>query len=193
MYFSQSMPFVISRMVSGPDYHSGQRWRRTQPDAPWVSPRAFAAGFARRAEASCRTDWMATSIVRSVAFKHTAEHTMASLGGFQGKRNAATATSATEYVKAAQKLCHHLHNGFTGKGLPTSHYNLHVPLATDNACEGRTAAGSFFSGGNAMRRRARKICLPHLPGRSIFLALRLVGLPPEKKTEHAIFARSHCQ
>jgi len=119
-YFSQIMPFVIPRMVSGPDYHTDDRWRRTEPDAPWVSPRAFAAGFARRAEASGRTDWSAMSIVRNVAFKHTAEHTMASIVSFHGKRNAATDTSAAEYIKAAQNLCHHLERGFTGTGSQTS-------------------------------------------------------------------------
>ena len=54
-YFSQVMPFVIPRMVSGPDYDPEKRWRRSA-DAPFVSVRAFAAGFARRVEAFCRTD-----------------------------------------------------------------------------------------------------------------------------------------
>eukprot|EP00972_Heterocapsa_arctica_P073956 10916704-Heterocapsa_arctica.AAC.1 len=32
-YFSQIMPFVIPRMVSGPDYNPAKRWRRKYDDA----------------------------------------------------------------------------------------------------------------------------------------------------------------
>jgi hypothetical protein len=55
-YFSLVLPFVIPRMVSGPDFDPRNRWRRTFDDAPIVTPRAFAAGFIRRVEAPCRLD-----------------------------------------------------------------------------------------------------------------------------------------
>ena len=35
-YFSMILPFVIPRMVSGPDYTGRDRWRRTFDDAPLV-------------------------------------------------------------------------------------------------------------------------------------------------------------
>ena len=55
-YFSQVLPFVIPRMVSGPDYEDNpeKRWRRTQDDAPFVSSTEFTKGFSRRVEAQCR-------------------------------------------------------------------------------------------------------------------------------------------
>ena len=75
-YFSQILPFVIPRMVSGPDYDPLDRWRRREADAPLVTPMEFTRGFARRVEAQCRNDWNAVPILRSVFFKHQAEHTM---------------------------------------------------------------------------------------------------------------------
>ena len=125
-YFSQILPFVMPRMVSGPDFNVTDRWRRTYEDAPIVTPREFAAGFARRVEAACRTDWTAMSIVRNVCFRYTAEHTMSTLAPFYGKRQAPTDTVATDFVKAAQNLCHHLQHGFTGKGVHR------VPIAGDS-------------------------------------------------------------
>ena len=98
-YTSQVLPFVVPRMVSGPDYYPDRRWRRPN-EAPIVTPREFTAGFARRAEAQCRTSWDALPIVRSVAYKFTAEHTMSTVVPFFGKKNAALNTSASEYVKA---------------------------------------------------------------------------------------------
>ena len=113
-YFSQIMPFVIPRMVSGPDFDPEKRWRRDK-EAAIVDPSVFCAGFARRVEASCRTDWSALPIVRTVTFKWVAEHTMATLAPFSGKRGSATQTSAETYVRAAQNLFKHLHSGYTGK------------------------------------------------------------------------------
>ena len=125
-YFSQILPFVIPRMVSGPDYdpNPGKRWRRA-PGDPWVDPNTFCAGFARRVEAQCRTDWNALPIVRTVTFKWTAEHTMASIQPFMGKRGSATQTDARMYVEAAQNLYKHLLQGFSGKGVHR------VPIAGD--------------------------------------------------------------
>ena len=120
-------------MVSGPDFNVTDRWRRTYEDAPIVTPREFAAGFARRVEAACRTDWTAMSIVRNVCFRYTAEHTMSTLAPFYGKRQAPTDTVATDYVKAAQNLCHHLQHGFTGKGVhrvPIAGDTTRLPYAT---------------------------------------------------------------
>jgi hypothetical protein len=85
----------------------------------------FTAGFARRVEAQCRTDWTALPIIRSVAYKFQAEHTMGVIAPFYGKKDSATNTSAIDYVKALQNLYHHLHNGFTGKGVHR------VPIAGD--------------------------------------------------------------
>ena len=113
-YFSQIMPFVIPRMVSGPDFDPEKRWRR-EKEAAIVDPSVLCAGFARRVEASCRTDWSALPIVRTVTFKWVAEHTMATLAPFSGKRGSATQTSAETYVRAAQNLFKHLHSGYTGK------------------------------------------------------------------------------
>ena len=115
-YFSQVLPFVLPRMVSGPDFDPHQRWRRTE-DAPWVDPIDFANAFVRRIEAPCRVDWRAASMVRHVCFKHVAEHTMASCGTFSGMRFSAVKTSTDEYVKAARNLSHHLYYGFVGKGI----------------------------------------------------------------------------
>ena len=55
--------------------------------------------------------------MRSVAFKHAAEHTMSTVASFAGKRGSATNTFATDVVAAAKNLFHHLHNGFTGQGV----------------------------------------------------------------------------
>ena len=131
-YTSQVLPFVIPRMVSGPDYYPDRRWRRCI-DAPLVSPREFTAAFARRAEAQCRTSWDALPIVRSVTYKFTAEHTMSTVAPFFGRRNSATDTAAVDYVKAAQSLYQHLHHGFTGKGVhrvPIAGDTTRLPYAT---------------------------------------------------------------
>ena len=68
---------------------------------------------------------MALPIVRSVAYKWQAEHTMSLVTDFHGKIGAATKTSTTEQIKAAQNLYHVLHHGFTGKGVHR------VPIAGD--------------------------------------------------------------
>ena len=112
-YFSQILPFVIPYMVSGPDFFPGRRWRRLDEYAPWVSPQMFAAHFGRRAEAQCRTDWTALPIIRSVAYKWTAEHTMSVLHDFRGRKGEATKTGTQDLIKAAQNL-YHVRNGDRG-------------------------------------------------------------------------------
>ena len=62
-----------------------------------------------------------------MTFKWTAEHTMASIQPFMGKRGSATQTDARMYVEAAQNLYKHLHQGFTGKGVHR------MPIAGDTA------------------------------------------------------------
>ena len=160
-YLSQIMPFVIPRMVSGPDFFPNDRWRRTFEDAPLVSVQEFTAGFSRRVEAQCRTDWAALPIIRSVGYKFAAEHTMSLVAPFFGKKNSATNTSAAEYVKAAQNLYHHLHNGFTGKGVhrvPIAGDTTRLPYAEGlSPVEKRLArAQNFlaqnFAGGQQLRR-----------------------------------------
>jgi hypothetical protein len=118
-YFSQVLPFVIPRMVSGPDYETEttKRWRRVYEDAPFVSSLEFTRGFPRRVEAQCRNDWLAVPIVRSVHFKYTAEHTMSTVTPYYGKRGTPQEGRANEYIKAAQNLLHHLWHGHTGTGI----------------------------------------------------------------------------
>ena len=93
-YFSQILPFVIPYMVSGPDYFPEKpRWRRKHENAPWVSPQVFAAHFGQRAESQCRTDWSALPIVRTVAYKWVAEHTMSTVTTFGGSLGSAMNTA----------------------------------------------------------------------------------------------------
>jgi len=124
-YISQALPFVVPRMVSGPDFFPHQPWRRVYEDAPKITAPQFCAAFARRVEAPCRTDWTALPMIRSVAYKFVAEHTMTTAVPVTGKRNAATDVTSAELVKAAENLYHHLHNGFTGQGVHR------VPIAGD--------------------------------------------------------------
>ena len=101
-YFSQILPFVIPRMVSGPDFRQedAQPWRRQRySDAPRVHPMRFCAGFARRAEACCRTDWSALPIFRSVAHKYMAENISSLVGTFVGKRGYTAETDASDFVQ----------------------------------------------------------------------------------------------
>ena len=132
-YFAQVLPFVIPYLVSGPDYFPDQRWRRKFKDSAIVSPQEFAAGFGRRVEAQCRTDWAAVPIIRSVAFKWAAEHTMSTVTSFFGRRGAATDTSAAAWIEAAQTLYEKLHTGFTGTGVhrvPIAGDTTKLPFAT---------------------------------------------------------------
>ena len=50
---------------------------------------------------------------------------MSTVAPFFGKRGSATDTQAQEYIKAAQKLFHTLHQGFVGTGVHR------VPIAGD--------------------------------------------------------------
>ena len=84
-------------MVSGADFReeTEQPWRRQKlEDAPRVLPNVFVRGFARRVEAACRMDWSALPIMRSVAYKFTAEYTMSPLAQFCGKRGWTADTTA---------------------------------------------------------------------------------------------------
>ena len=154
-YTSQVLPFVIPRMVSGPDYYPDRRWRRSGDGAPLVSVPAFVSGFARRVEAACRTDWSALPIVRSAGYQFVAEHTMGLTAPFFSKRNAALDTTAEQYVAAAKSLCHHLHHGFTGRGVHR------VPIAGD------TTRLPFAVGLTPLEKRlawAQHFLAQHLPG-----------------------------
>ena len=115
----------------------------------------FSSGFSRRVEASCRKDWNALPMIRSVAFKFTAGHTMGTLAPFFGKRNSATDTQAQDYIKAAQNLFHHLHHGFIGKGLHRT------PIAGD------TTKLPFAVGLSPLEKRmalSQHFLATHLPG-----------------------------
>ena len=124
-YFSLVLPFIFPKMASGPDFYEHQRWRRTHPKAPWVSPAQFARIFARRIEAQCRLDWMALPLIRSVSFRFTAEHTMSAMTPFACKRQFPSEEPLSAYVEAAKNLHHHLHKGFIGSGIPR------IPIAAD--------------------------------------------------------------
>ena len=149
-YFSQVLPFVIPRMVSGPDFREeAQPWRRQKfLDAPRVPVQTFVRAFARRVEAVCRTDWTALPILRSVSHKFTAEHTMSTLANFCGKRGWTADTKAAEFVKAAQSLYRHLHHGFVGQGMhriPIAGDTSKLPLASGlTALEKRLAYAQHF-------------------------------------------------
>ena len=154
-YFAQVQPFVIPRMVSGPDYDMLNRWRRQYEDAPCVSPQAFVAGFARRVESNGRTDWSALPIMRSVAYKHSVEHTMSAHTAFQGKRDRPVHADAKDDVLALQELYWHLHNGFVGKGVHR------VPIAGD------TTRLPYAEGLTPKQRRlahAHNFLAQHMPG-----------------------------
>ena len=101
-YYSQVFPFVIPRMVSGPDFDPQNKWRR-RPDAPFVTSQEFTRGVARRVEAQCRNDWLFMPSIRSVDFIHTAEHTMSTVSHFSGKRGAPSETRANEMVPEVRK------------------------------------------------------------------------------------------
>ena len=128
-YFSQVLPFVFPRMVSGADFREEEKpWRRQKlEDAPRILPSVFVRGFARRVESACRTDWSALPILRSVAHKFNAEHTMSPLAQFCGKRGWTAETRAIDFVQAAQNLYKHLHTGTIGKGVHR------VPIAGDTS------------------------------------------------------------
>ena len=115
-YPSQIFPFVIPRMVSGPDYTTREKWRRNKKSAK-VSVPGFCRAFARRSEAQCRTDWSALPTYRSAAFKYTAEHTMTQIAPYTAKRDAPSSSMANEYVEAMQELYHALHHGSIGRGV----------------------------------------------------------------------------
>ena len=127
------MPFVIPRMVSGPDYFPEDRWRRHEK-APLVSSSEFTRGFARRVESQCRNDWTAVPIVRSVHFKFQAEHTMGTVAPFVGTKGKNNASMANEYIEAAQVLQKQLWSGHTGHGVhrvPIRGDTTRLPFAND--------------------------------------------------------------
>ena len=122
-----------------------------------MSPQAFVGAFGRRVEAQCRSDWTALPIMRNVAFKWVAEHTMSTATAFIGNPGEAMRTSTKELVAALQNLYHKLHNGFIGQG-PTR-----VPIAGDTTklhlAAGLTKLEKYLA-------RASHFLAQHLPGTS---------------------------
>jgi len=111
-----ALPFVIPRMVSGPDFPGKGKWRRSEEHA-FVSFTDFVRGFARRVENPCHSDWTALPILRSVWYKYTA-NTAPMAAHYFGRRAGWTQDqAANEHVKAMQKLWHMLWHGFVGRGL----------------------------------------------------------------------------
>ena len=119
------MPFVIARMVSGPDYNKDKRWRRTFEDAPVVHPHVFMKGFARRIELQVRNDTTAVPIVRSTWFRWTVEHTTCVLNHYKGHRGKPQNDVANEMIDAMTGLHHKLRYGTIG------HEKSKVPVAGD--------------------------------------------------------------
>ena len=131
-YTSQALPFVIPRMVSGPDYLNEQRWRRVYDDAPEVSPTEFMRGFARRVEAQVAHDMTAIPIVRSNWFQYTLQKTGAFLAPYAAKRGEPENNTANEFIEAAKSLFKHLHKGTTGSGkqkMPIAGDTTRLPYA----------------------------------------------------------------
>ena len=154
-YFALALPFVIPIMASGPDFYKDARWRRTHPDAPWFGPAEFAQSFARRIEAQCKVDWTALPLIRSVAFKFMAEHTMSPMTPFGMKKNEASEEAVSLYVDAAQELLHALHHGHIGSGIHR------VPIAGD------TTKLRYANGLSLLAQRiasAAHFIATHLPG-----------------------------
>ena len=102
-YFSLILPFVIPRMVSGPDFRPEDKWRRLKT-SPVVSPQEFLRGMARRVEGQIRNDATAIPIMRSVCYKWTVEHASNMVVPYIGHRGRPNSVIATEMVKAAQGL-----------------------------------------------------------------------------------------
>ena len=102
-YFSQALPFCIPRMVSGPDFKPGDKWR-CGVDSPLVTPMEFNRGMARRIEGQIRNDATALPIIRSVCYKWSEEHAGNMLVPYLGQRDRPGSVIATELVRAAQVL-----------------------------------------------------------------------------------------
>ena len=154
-YFSQALPLVIPRMVSGPDFFPARPWRRIYDNSPKVSAPQFSAAFARRAEAQCRTDWQALPVVRSITYKFVAEHTMTTIAPIVGRSNKPNPVSTLEMIQAAENLYKQLHEGFTGRGVHR------VPIA------GNTTQLPFAVGLNPLERKlawAQHFLARHMPG-----------------------------
>ena len=131
-HFSEILPFVIPFQVSGPDFvfhQQASRWRRGaahQPEAPWVTPMEFTAGFARRVEAQAARDWSALPIVRSVSFKYAVETDSTScVVPFTGARSGATELRAAKWTAMVKKLYEVLRTGHVRYG------NIRAPLNGD--------------------------------------------------------------
>ena len=111
-----ALPFVIPRMVSGPDYPRRPRWRRVYDDAPVVTPTEFLRGLARRVEGQIRNDHAAIPIARSNWFQYTIESSNSVLAPYKGLKGQPQADLANELIKAATELHYCLQHGATGKG-----------------------------------------------------------------------------
>ena len=114
--FAQIMPFVIARMVSGPDYDRERRWRRTYEDAPFVDPHEFMRGFARRVEMQVRGDATAVPIVRSTWFRWQVEHMATALHHYTAHRGKPHGEVANELIAAMTRLHDKLWTGTIGQG-----------------------------------------------------------------------------
>ena len=115
-FTSMALPFVIPRMVSGPDYPRKPRWRRVAEDAPEVTPTEFLRGFARRVEAQVRNDHAALPIVRSNWFQYVVETGSSMFAPYLAKKDQPRADVANDLIKAAAELHQALWHGNTGAG-----------------------------------------------------------------------------
>ena len=107
-YISEIQPFCIPYNVSGVDYRSAERWRRTAADAPAVSSTDFTRGAARRVEGQTRSDWSFVPLLRSLHFRWSSV-TAVKLDVERGIRAHVPADDpVTDLIKAPQSLCNKL-------------------------------------------------------------------------------------
>jgi hypothetical protein len=70
-YFSRVFPFVMPRMVGGPEFSPLRRWRR-RGDAAFVTLKQWTKGIVRRAEGQFRSDWAFIPAIWNCLFRFTA-------------------------------------------------------------------------------------------------------------------------
>ena len=111
-YLSSVSPWEIPRMVGGADYWPKKpRWRRTEADAPVVSPFALTKGLPRRAEGQIRSSWTLVPAAYNIYFRWNLLNT-GKLSVEQGIRmSRPTENNAMELITAAKGLYQQLWSG----------------------------------------------------------------------------------
>ena len=111
-YLSSVFPWEIPRMVGGADYWpKKRRWRRTEADAPVVSPFALTKGLPRRAEGQIRSSWTLVPALYNLFFRWSLLNT-GKLSFEQGVRmSRPTEDNAMELIAAAKGVYQKLWSG----------------------------------------------------------------------------------